>query len=303
MKQVPEIMATIGPTLEKPDDLRRAVEAGARWFRLHCGYRQRPHVDNARDIRAVAAEVDVPVRLLLDLPSSRQRTGAMNDLRLAVGDRILLWDSQRQAEPPVESGAASVPLPELHGLLDKIAPGHRVWFCDGRLEFVVDEVRGDGVLARLNSGTILLKSSNAIYLPDSSSPYTMVTQDDLTLLDRFAQAGIVPDWVALSLISTPEEVLAGRGEIEHCLGKGVRVMAKIETQSAVDQVESILEVADGIMVARGDLGPAVRFIGLPEAEARIVAASRRAGKTVVVATHILEYYAEHGVPLRAEIPG
>ena len=80
-------------------------------------------------------------------------------------------------------------------------------------------------------------------------------------------------------------------------------MAKIETQSAVDRVESILEVADGAMVARGDLGPAVRFVGLPEAEARIVAAARRAGKPVVVATHILEYYAENGVPLRAEISG
>ena len=89
----------------------------------------------------------------------------------------------------------------------------------------------------------------------------------------------------------------------HRLGKRVRVMAKIETQSAVDRVESILEVADGTMVARGDLGPAVRFVGLPEAEARIVAAARRAGKPVVVATQILEYYAENGVPLRSEISG
>jgi thymidylate kinase len=71
----------------------------------------------------------------------------------------------------------------------------------------------------------------------------------------------------------------------------------------VDRVESILEVADGAMVARGDLGPAVQFVRLPEAEARIVAAARRAAKPVVVATHILEYYAENGVPLRAEISG
>ena len=144
----------------------------------------------------------------------------MKDLKLEIGDRILLWDSQRQAEPPVEAGAVSVPLPELHGLLDKIAPGHRIWFCDGRLEFLVDEVRGDGVLARLNSGTIPLKSSNAIYLPDSESPFTIVTGDDLALLDGFAQAGIVPDWVALSLISTPEEVLAGREKIERAWARG-----------------------------------------------------------------------------------
>ncbi len=303
MHRVPEIMATIGPTLEKPDDLRRAVAAGARWFRLPCGYRQRPHLENARDVRAVAAEVDFPVRLLLDLPSSRPRTGAMKDLPLEAGARILLWDCQRQAEPPVEAGAASVPLPRLYGLLDKLAPCHRLWFCDGRLEFVVDEVREDGVLARLTRGGIPLKSSNSIYLPDSASPFTMVTEDDLTLLDRFAQSGIVPDWVALSLISTPEDVLAGREKIELHLGQAVRVMAKIETQAAVDVVESILEGADGAMVARGDLGPAVRFIGLPEAEARIVAVARHAGKPVVVATQILEYYAEHGIPLRAEISG
>ena len=67
MKQVPEIMATIGPTLEKPEDLRCAVEAGARWFRLPCGYRQRPHLENARDIRAVAATADVPAYMPVDV--------------------------------------------------------------------------------------------------------------------------------------------------------------------------------------------------------------------------------------------
>jgi len=303
MKQVPEIMATIGPTLEKPDDLRKAVEAGARWFRLPCGYRQRPHLENARDVRAVSAEVDVPVRLLLDLPSSRPRTGAMKDLPLEVGARILLWDSHRQSQPPVEAGPASVPLPRLRTLLDKIAPRHRIWFCDGRLEFSVDEVRDNAVLARLTRGAIPLKASNAIYLPDSSSPFTMVTDDDLALLDQFVQAGIMPDWVALSFISTPEDVVAGREKLEICLGERVRVMAKIETRSAVDCVESILEVADGTMVARGDLGPALRFVGLPEAEQRIVSASRHAKKPVVVATQILEYYAENGVPLRSEIAG
>ncbi len=303
MKQVPEIMATIGPTLEKPEDLRRAVEAGARWFRLPCGYRQRPHVANARDIRALAAEVDVPVRLLLDLPSSRPRIGTMNDLKLEVGSRILLWDSVHRAEPPVKSGVATVPLPQLNGLFEKIAPSHRIWFCDARLEFVTEEVGDHAVLARLTRGTIPLKASNSIYLPDSASPFEMVTDDDLALLDDFVRAGIIPDWVALSLISTPEDVVAGREKIDSCLGKPVNIMAKIETQSAVDRLESILEVADGTMVARGDLGPAVRFVGLPEAQARIVALARRLGKPSVVATQILEYYAEHGVPLRSEISG
>src|SRR5215475_7015252 len=83
--KIPEVMATIGPTLEKPEDLRRAIEAGARWFRLPCGYRQRPHVQNARDIREAAQQTGIPVQLLLDLPSSRPRTGSMHELRLNVG--------------------------------------------------------------------------------------------------------------------------------------------------------------------------------------------------------------------------
>ena len=303
MKQVPEIMATIGPTLEKPEDLRQAVEAGVRWFRLPCGYRQRPHVQNVRDILAVAAKFDFPVRLLLDLPSSRPRTGTMNDLKLDVGARILLWDSHRESEPPLETDVAFVPLPKLNDLVGKIAPGHRVWFCDARLEFTVEEIRENGVIACLTRGVVPLKSSNAIYLPDSASPFTIVTDEDLVLLDSFAKAGIIPDWVALSMVSTAEDVVAGREKVTRCLGKPVQIMAKIETKPAVDNVEPILEVADGTMVARGDLGPAVRFVGLPEAQARIVAASRRAGKPVVVATQILEYFAENGVPLRSEISG
>jgi pyruvate kinase/thymidylate kinase len=303
MKQVPEIMATIGPTLEKPEDLRKAMEAGVRWFRLPCGYRQRPHLENARDIRTVAAEVGVPARLLLDLPSSRPRTGAMKDLQLNIGARILLFDSQREAEPPVEAGVTAVPMPQLHPLLTKISPSHRIWFCDGRLEFTADEIRTDGVLARLARGTIPLKAYNAISLPDGDSPFVTVTEEDLLLLSCFATAGIVPEWVALSMVSSSEDVAAGREKISACMGRSVRVMAKFETQAAVDRVASILAVADGAMVARGDLGPVVRYVGLPEAEERIVSAARGMGKPVVVATQILEYFAENGVPLRSEISG
>ncbi len=142
MTRVPEIMATIGPTLEKPEDLRQAVEAGARWFRLPCGYRQRPHLHNARESAQVAAETGIAVQLLLDLPSSRPRTG--NDAGPEAGSRrrgSLFWDSEQAAAAGPGSRRRRVPLPGLNGLLDKIAPGQRIWFCDGRLEFVAEQVR------------------------------------------------------------------------------------------------------------------------------------------------------------------
>ena len=132
---IPEVMATIGPTLEKADDLVKAIDAGARWFRLPCGYRQRPHLENSQTIRAAAESAGVPIRLLLDLPSSRPRTGTMQELRLTVGDHVLFWDPEEQATEPSQNGAVRVPLPGLASLIAKLQTKHRMWFCDGRLNF------------------------------------------------------------------------------------------------------------------------------------------------------------------------
>ena len=299
--KVPEIMATLGPTLEKPDDLRQAIEAGVRWVRLPCGYRQRPHVENARVARAAATEAGLPVQLLLDLPSSRPRTGTMQDLRLAVGDSVLFWDPETATESPSKFGAWPVPLPGLRELMDKLAPSHHMWFCDGRLNFVVDGLEDGFVAAHLVEGVIPLKSSNALFLPDSPSGFTAITQLDRDLLKEFAAANIMPDWVALSLIASPQDVNEGREEARQCLGAEVRMMAKFETVAAVECMEAIIDVADGVMVARGDLGLAVGYTRLPGVQEQLVGAARRAGKPVVVATQILETFAATGLPQRPEL--
>jgi len=296
-------MVTIGPTLEKFEDLCQAVEAGARWFRLPCGYRQRPHLENARTIRRLAVECKMPLKLLLDLPSSRPRTGSMDELKLAIGDRVVFWDLENATAAPVLPGINLVPLPRLRKLLSKIQSNQRIWFCDGRLEFIADEITDDLLFAHLERGSIPLKTSNSIYLPDSDSPFEMLTGEDLALLKSLADQEIAPDWVAFSLVSTPEDVVFGRQELKRYFSVDVRIMAKIETAAAVDRVEEILSAADGIMVARGDLGPAVDFYRLPAIQEQLLLAARRAGKTVVVATQILEGYAESGIPPRPEISG
>ena len=295
-------MATVGPTLERPEDLRRAIEEGARWFRLPCGYRQRPHVENARAVRAAATQAGVPVQLLLDLPSSRPRTGPMEELRLAVGDRILIWDSEVISQPPASrDGLAAVPLPGLDGLQAKLAPNHGMWFCDGRLRFVVEEVHGPCVVARMVEGTAPLKSSNSLFLPDCPSPFAPITPPDCALLEAFAAAELFPEWVALSLIASPEDVRLARQQARKLLGRDFRVMAKFETMAAVECAEAILRESDGLMVARGDLALAVGYVRVPEVQERLVAAARKAGKVSVVATQVLESFAETGSPHRAEL--
>jgi pyruvate kinase len=299
--KVPEIMATLGPTLEKAEDLHQAILAGVRWVRLPCGYRQRPHVENARVARAAATEAGLPIQLLLDLPSSRPRTGTMKDLQLAVGEAVLFWDPEATTEAPDKNGGWPVPLPGLHELLDKLAPKHRMWFCDGRLNFVVDGFRNGFVEAHLVEGAIPLKSSNALFLPDSASGFTAITQPDRDLLEEFAAAKLIPDWVALSLIASPQDVIEGRAEARKSLGAECRVMAKFETVAAVECAEEIIDLADGVMVARGDLGLAVGYTRLPGVQEQLVAAARRAGKPVVVATQILETFAATGLPQRPEL--
>jgi pyruvate kinase len=297
----PDVMATIGPTLEKPEDLRKAIEAGVRWIRLPCGYRQRPHVENARVARAAAAETGQCIQLLLDLPSARPRTGAMQELRLAAGDHVLFWDPESTTDAPAKNGAWPVPLPGLRELLDRIGPNQRMWFCDGRLHFVVDRVERGTVSAHFVQGTIPLKSSNSLFLPDSASGFAPLTAADRDLLLAFAAAKLVPDWVALSLITSPEDVRQARAEVRKWVGADVRVMAKFETRAAVQCAEAILEAADGVMVARGDLGLAVGYMSLPGVQEELVAAAREAGKPVVVATQVLETFAETGLPQRAEL--
>lgn len=299
--KAPTVMATVGPTLEKPDDLRRAIEAGARWFRLPCGYRDRPHIDNARAVRLAAAQVGIPVDLLLDLPSSRPRTGVMQELRLATGDRVLFWDPEVSPNAPAQPQASPVPLPGLALLLKQVKPRHRMWFCDGRLCFVVESTAESSLVARMEEGMIPLKSSNSIFLPDSPSPFATITPQDHELLSMMAQDGVLPDWVALSLIDSPEDVTAGRKAVRELLGRDVRIMAKFETAFAVQSARQIIGEADGIMVARGDLGLAIGYLRLPEVQERLVKAARRAGKVAIVATQVLEMFAQTGIPQRAEL--
>lgn len=218
-----------------------------------------------------------------------------------MGDSVLFWDPEASATAPNKNGFSLVPLPGLCDLLDKLVPNQRMLFCDGRLNFVVSERRQDTAVACLVKGTIPLKSSNSLFLPDSPSPFTAVTPQDRALLQAFTAAKVPPDWVALSLIASPQDVRDARQETREHLGCDVRLMAKFEIVAAVEQAEEILEEADGAMVARGDLGLAVGYTRLPEVQEQLVGLARRAGKPVVVATQVLEIFAETGLPQRAEL--
>ena len=247
------------------------------------------------------SQSDPPLRLLLDLPSSRPRTGPMADLPPSIGQMIVLHDSELAGDPPTGDERLLVPLPGLKSLLGKLAPGQRMLFLDGRVELKIETVRDTSVSARWQRGEFPLKAGNSVFLPDSRSPFIMVTPEDMVLLRAFAEDGSVPDWVALSLVSSIEDVIAGRAAVQSVFSKPVRIMAKIETRAGVEDHKTILQAADGLMVARGDLGQAVPFEELPQVQEELVASARTMGKPAVVATQFLEVFAETGVPQRSEL--
>jgi pyruvate kinase len=296
-----EVMATVGPTLETAEDLLRAAEAGARWFRLPLGYRQRAHRTHARVVAGLRERFHPPVRLLLDLPSSRPRTGSMDELSPAVGAVVVFHDPSAGAGAAPSDAPHRVPLPGLNALLSKLSPGQRMLFLDGRVEFRVEAVYPAHVSARWQRGEHPLKAGNSLFLPDSRSPFLMVTPEDVAILRGLAEDGTVPDWVALSLVSSAEDVEAGREAVRAVFPGPVRIMAKVETRAAVEDQLAIVRQADGIMVARGDLGQAVPFEELPGAQEDLVRVARAAGKITVVATQFLEVFAETGVPQRPEL--
>jgi len=225
----------------------------------------------------------------------------MQELRLSVGDHVLFWDPEDGVAEPVQNGTVHVPLPGLTSLISKLKENNRMWFCDGRISFIIEELHQASVLAHMEKGTIPLKSSNSIFLPDSPSPFAVMTSEDRALLQSFRTKRLHPDWLALSLVGSPEDVVCARKQAREQLGTETRIMAKFETQQALKWMEEIISEADGVMVARGDLGLATGYIRLPEAQENLVAAARRAGKPVVVATQSLEVFAETGLPQRAEL--
>ena len=290
-----DLIATIGPTLETEEAIAAAIDAGAGWFRLPMGYRTRDHVEHGMRVRRVAASRGREVKLLFDLPSERLRLGETAPLEVSPG--IECWLVQSGQPAP----ANALQVPSLEKLTGVVSPGHRVLALDGRIVLRVLELQGSAMLVRVERGTGRLQTNNSLVFPDSDVSYALVTEEDISLLQRAADSGIHPDWIAFSLVRSADQFNAACEMLRPIFPRHVSFMAKLETQAAIRQGDGLVNAADGIMVARGDLGLVVKPEELPQIQARLVATARTGGKSVVVATQFLENFAETGVPQRCEL--
>lgn len=289
-----KIVATVGPASGAPETLRKLVEEGADVFRINLSHGdEAEHGRYLEAIRRLEAELGDPVAVMADLCGPKIRVGEIEggEAQLVEGARITLL-----GEPVL--GTAERVGTTLTQLAEEVGEGQQVLLDDGRLRLLVEEVAPPGeVRCRVLRGGPL-RSHKGVNLPG-----TTLRLSALTDKDRQDVAWIAPcevDYVALSFVRRAADVLELKGLLESH-GSKAQVVAKIEKPQALDDLEAIVEAADAVMVARGDLGVEMELPAVPVAQKRIARACQVAGKPCIVATQMLESMIASPSPTRAEV--
>lgn len=288
-----KIVCTIGPASESFETLTQLMQAGLDVARLnfsHGSYEE--HGQRIMNIRKAAAEVGKHVAILLDIAGPKIRTGKMagGQAELIEGNTIVL------TRQPVELGTAERVSISYKGLVDDVFPGAPILIDDGLIGLVVERVDGDDIICRVTNGGVL-KDRKGINAPGVTLRIPGVTEKDAADIRFGIEQGV--DLFAASFVRKAADVLEVR-RILHEQGYEADIIAKIETVEGLERLEEILEAADGIMVARGDLGVEIPTEEVPLAQKRMIQLSNRAGKPVITATQMLDSMQRNPRPTRAE---
>ncbi|NVO15293.1 MAG: pyruvate kinase [Rhodoplanes sp.] len=284
-----KIVATVGPASATPDTLRALLFAGVDTFRLN--FSHGTHEDHARvhaAIRALESETGSSIGILQDLQGPKIRVGTIagGAIRVAAGERI------RFVLGGVDGVADAIPLPHPE-IFAAVMPGHDLLIDDGRVRVRVTGVTGEAIDAEVILGGVI-SNRKGVNLPGTVLDVSPLTAKDRADLAFGLELGV--DWVALSFVQKPSDVIEARALV----GSNAGLIAKIEKPSAIDCIDDILRLADGVMVARGDLGVEIPHEDVPGRQKELVRACRQAAKPVIVATQMLDSMVGAPTPTRAE---
>ncbi len=285
-----KIIATLGPASAGAEVIEALFLAGADVFRLNFSHGEREtHQATHAAIRELERRSGRPIAILADLQGPKLRLGsfAKGRAELAPGQRFRLDLTQE----PGNAKRAPLPHPEIFAALEV---GTEVLIDDGRIRLRVDKVEADQAQTEVLAGGEI-SDRKGVNLPGAVLPITALTDKDRGDLQFALDLDV--DWVALSFVQRPEDV----AEVRKIIAGRAGLMAKIEKPSAIEHLEDIIDIADGLMVARGDLGVELPVEEVPGLQKRIIRAARAAGKPVVVATQMLESMVHTAMPTRAEV--
>ncbi len=282
-----KIVGTLGPSSNTPEGVRALIEAGLDVARIN--FSHGTHEQHARTIgivRAMSEELKRPVAILGDLQGPRIRIGDLAAPReLVVGTTVVLVP-----EHDVADGEIPITYDEL---AHDVGPGNRILINDGLLELVVTSVKGSRVTTTVVHGG-MLSSHKGMNLPGIAVSAPSLTDKDLADL-KFAVEHEL-DALALSFVRRAQDI----HEMRALIPKWMLIVAKIEKDVALVNIEEIMHATDAVMVARGDLGVELPFEEVPIAQKKIIALANRMGRPVITATQMLESMIDHPRPTRAE---
>ena len=285
-----KILATLGPASSDVKTIRRLMLAGADAFRINMSHSdQKQKARLVKAIRALEREFHRPTTILFDLQGPKLRVGhfASGGAMLEKGSRFI-FDRAAKAG---DSHRVQLPHPEL---FESMKAGTRILIDDGKVRLNVLEAGDDQIVSEVKVGGTVT-DNKGVNVPDIVVPIPALTEKDRDDL-QFALEQKT-DWIALSFVQRPEDVAEARSLI----GEKAALLAKIEKPAAIDRLNDIIELADAVMVARGDLGVELPPEAVPPLQNRIVACARQYGKPVVVATQMLESMVTSPTPTRAEV--
>ncbi|WP_371037992.1 MULTISPECIES: pyruvate kinase [unclassified Rhodosalinus] len=285
-----KIVATLGPASNDHARIRALHEAGADVFRLNMSHGTHEEIaERHRIIRQVEKELDSPIGILADLQGPKLRVGTFADgeVELAEGARFRLDLDAAEGD----ATRVRLPHPEIFAALE---PGAQLLVDDGKVRLRVEDCGADFAdCTVITGGTV--SNRKGVNVPDVVLPLAALSDKDRADLEFVCALGV--DWLALSFVQRPEDVIEARQLVQ---GRAA-VLSKIEKPAAVRCIDDIIAASDGIMVARGDLGVELPVQNVPPIQKRIVRKCRAAAKPVIVATQMLESMIESPMPTRAEV--
>ena len=289
-----KIICTLGPSVHDEDMIRTLIRTGMDAARFNFSHGSHPeHLQRLNLLKSVRDTMGRPVATILDTkgPEIRIKTFEKGPITLERGQDFTLTTD----DVPGDGRRVSVTYQNLH---EELKPGHRVLVDDGLIELSVREIRGHDILCSVDNGGPL-SSNKSINIPDVHILLPSLTEKDREDLKFGAENDF--DFVAASFVRKASDIR----DIRECLhqygGDDIRIIAKIENREGVDNLLDIIEVADGVMVARGDLGVEIPAHEVPILQKKMIKATIREGKPVITATQMLDSMIRNPRPTRAEV--
>ena len=295
LKRRTKIVATIGPATQSEEVITDLIKAGVTTFRLNFSHGDhKDHQERIETIRKVSKKLDLDIGILQDLQGPKIRLGRFKDgpVKVKKGDKFTLTSNEVECTKSIANVT-------YNKLAQEVTSGKRILIDDGKIEMIVEKVsKEDNLLECIVTVGGVLSNNKGVNFPDVQLSVRALTDKDIEDLEFGLTAGV--DWIALSFVRNPSDI----NEIKNLINKNghsIPVVAKIEKFEAIDQIDSILPLCDGVMVARGDLGVEMPAEEVPLLQKELIRKANTLGIPIITATQMLDSMASNPRPTRAEV--